>query len=120
MERQRDAKGHFLPGHKGLKPKGAVMKLDYGLREKLSVFLMEKSKELPGLWKRLNDHDKARLFIDIAAFVIPKQKDISVTSMNQPTQDAIAKVFDFGNPEDVQLWVDDTREKAFPKVSGDK
>jgi len=119
METQRDKAGKFVKGHGGIKPKGAKMKLDYGLREKLSEFLAERFKELPALWKRLSDHEKARLYMDMMAFVVPKQRDIQLTAMNQPTQDAIAKVFDFNDPDDVQMFVERTQEKAFPKTSSD-
>lgn len=115
MEIVRDGKGKFVKGHIGTKPKGSFHRISTEIRDKLSVFLLERSHQLPAIWKKLTDKEKARLFVEVAAFVIPKQKDVSITAMNEPSKEAIARLFDFSDAEETATWIEHTKEKVFPK-----
>lgn len=110
----RNDKGQFVRGHPSLKPKGVFSRISTEVRDNLSEFLKEKAQELPEIWLKLTPKEKARLFVEVASFVVPKMKDISITAMSEPTKEAIAKVFDFTDPEDTKLWVEKTKQNAFP------
>lgn len=110
----RNSKGQFIKGHPGLKPKGMFSRVSTEVRDNLSQFLREKAQELPEIWLKLSPKEKARLFVEVASFVVPKMKDISITAMNDPTKEAVAKLFDFTDPEDTKLWVETTKQNAFP------
>jgi hypothetical protein len=114
----RNQRGQFVKGHGATKPKGSFQKLSAEVRNFMSNFLMERSHELPGIWKRLSDKDKARLFVEMAAFVVPKQKDIAITSLTEPTAEAVAKIFDFTDEGETVLFIEETKRKVFPKTAG--
>lgn len=112
----RNSKGQFQKGHPGLKPKGMFSRVSNEIRDELSTFLQAKAKELPEIWQKLSPKEKARLFVEVAAFVVPKQKDISITAMSEPTKDAVARIFDFTDEEETTLWVEQTQKNAFPEA----
>jgi hypothetical protein len=114
----RDEKGRFVKGHKRLKPYGQFVRMSNEIKSALAEFLKGRTKELPELWKKLTPREKARLFAELCQFVIPKQKDVAITAMTEPTKDAVAKIFDFTDAEEAQMWVEETRKLAFPKAEG--
>lgn len=119
----RDPKtGQFLPGHRPMKPPGAAIRKTTEIRNKLSEFLSGKLEELPELWDKLSHKERARLFARLLEFAVPKIQGIAITSMNEPTKEAIARVFDFSDPQETQLWIEQTRQQAFPQnaVNGNR
>ncbi len=74
----RNEGGTFKPGHPGFKPKGSVNEIQKITREKLGEFLIQKLDDLPAIYTKLSDKEKAKLLIGVCEFFLPKQKEISV------------------------------------------
>lgn len=42
-----------------------------------------------------------------------QMRDVSITSTNQPTQEAIRELFGFSDEHDTKLWVESKRQEVF-------
>ena len=93
QETFRDDKGRLQAGHPGLKKKGDIHAIAGDIRDKLADFLQAHIDELPGIWKNLPEKDKVKLFVDVAAFVLPKQKDINMSIDTEALRKATADLF---------------------------
>lgn len=82
----RDLKGRFSTGNTG-KPKGASNKATKEVRQIVTNFLNDKTKELNEIWDSLDQKDKATLFIHLYRMVIPKPSIIEEfdNGINQPS-----------------------------------
>lgn len=78
MEQTRNPNGTFKNGHAGFKPKGSSNEFQKATREKLGAFLISKLDELPEVYEKLPDRDKAKMILSISEFFLPKQKEISM------------------------------------------
>lgn len=78
MEEPRDERGRLLPGHGGMKPKGAKSEL----RKKVNEFVTEKWDELPDLFNSLKPKDKLLFFSELLPYCLPKLKQIDLEITN--------------------------------------
>ena len=80
----RDDKGRLLPGHRGLKPKGASNRLQSEIKEKITLFLSGKLETLEEIFSQVSPKDKLRFLAELLGYVLPKSKEIISSSANEP------------------------------------
>ncbi|UYN88136.1 MAG: hypothetical protein KIT51_07795 [Cyclobacteriaceae bacterium] len=74
---ERESNGRFAPGHNGFKPKGSGNKIQGVARQKLGLFLESHIEQLPEIFKKLSNKEKARLIMDVVQYFLPKQREIT-------------------------------------------
>lgn len=74
----RNEDGTFKHGHSGFKPKGSVNEIQKVTREKLGQFLTSKLDELPSIYEKLSDKEKAKLLMWVCEVFLPKQKELAL------------------------------------------
>jgi hypothetical protein len=77
METERNEDGTFKAGHSGFKSKGSINEIQKVTREKLGEFLASKIDELPAIYEKLSDKEKAKLIMWVCELFLPKQKEIA-------------------------------------------
>lgn len=77
----RDLSGKFAPGHAGFKRKGRP-EMQRATREKLWRFFEEKADQLPQVYDKLTDNQKAKLLLSVAEFFLPKTREILFDTEN--------------------------------------
>ncbi len=70
----KDSQGRFAQGNQYGRPKGSIARLGMDLREDLADFLYEELPAVKAELRKLDGLMKIRMFIDLAAFVLPKLK----------------------------------------------
>lgn len=80
----RDNKGRLLPGHGGLKPKGASNKLQGEIKEKITEFLAGKLESIEEVYDLVSAKDKLRFLGELLGYVLPKSKEIISSSGYEP------------------------------------
>lgn len=83
----RNRNGTFKPGHPGFKPRGSASEFQKVTREKLGQFLISKLDDLPTIYEKLSDRDKAKLLLSVAEFHLPRQKEIFLEAINDEGTD---------------------------------
>lgn len=79
----RNGNGQFLPGHPGAKKKGDVHVIAGEIRGKVATFLNKRADELDGIWEKLKEREKARLFVELVGYLVPKQKEIQIEDLRE-------------------------------------
>jgi hypothetical protein len=74
----RDANGRLLPGHGGLKPKGATNRLQGEIKEKITLFLSGKLETLEEIYSEVSPKDKLHFLGELLAYVLPKSKELKI------------------------------------------
>jgi hypothetical protein len=77
MEKERNEDGTFKAGHSGFKLKGSINEVQKITREKLGEFLASKIDELPAIYEKLSDKEKAKLLMWVCELFLPKQKEVA-------------------------------------------
>lgn len=72
----RDEHGRLLPGHKGLKPRGANNRLQGEIKKKITEFLTEKLETLEEIYSEVSAKDKLKFLAELMGYVLPKSKEI--------------------------------------------
>jgi hypothetical protein len=71
----------FKPGQSGNikgRPPKAINKVARPLKMRISEFLDQRFNELPGIWSKLPPKEKARLFVDLLPFIMPKMTNVDL------------------------------------------
>lgn len=74
----RDEKGRLLPGHGGLKPKGANSRLPNEIKNKITEFLAGKIETLEEVYSQASTKDKLRFLTELLSYVLPKSKELKI------------------------------------------
>lgn len=74
LNKGKDSQGRFTKGNQYGRPKGSIARLGMDLREDLADFLYEELPAVKAELRKLDGLMKIRMFIDLAAFVLPKLK----------------------------------------------
>lgn len=82
----RDGKGRLMPGHKGLKPKGANNRLQSEVKEKITDFLNGKLETLEEIYSEVTPKDKLRFLTELLAYVLPKSKEFKIEDFSGSLQ----------------------------------
>lgn len=80
----RDDQGRLLPGHKGLKPKGATGRLQSEIKAKITEFLNGKLETLEDVYSQVSPKDKLNFLSELLAYVVPKSKELFIDDARQP------------------------------------
>ncbi len=82
----RDAAGRLMPGHKGLKPKGANNRLQGEIKDKITQFLSGELQNLDTIYAEVSAKDKLRFLGELLSYVLPKSKELSIeTNIQEST-----------------------------------
>lgn len=81
------------------------------LKERISKFLNDKFDDFSSLWDGLDDKDKARIYVDVIPYVVPKMAAASVTIDAEATKKTIADLF----PDSLTLKDGSQHEPAIPE-----
>ncbi len=73
-DKGKDSQGRFTQGNRYGRPRGSIARLGMDLREDLADFLHEELPAVKAELRKLDGLMKIRMFIDLAAFVLPKLK----------------------------------------------
>jgi hypothetical protein len=107
----RDEKGKFIPGHPGLKKRGDVSTIAGDIKSKVADFLNSKADELEGIWEELKPKDKAQMFVDLAPYLVAKQKELKV-DFDESERKRVADLFPpLGDDDPEQMAFDEWRRE---------
>lgn len=90
----RDDKGRLIPGHKGLKPKGANNRLQGEIKEKITLFLNGKLESIEDVYSEVAPKDKLRFLSELLAYVLPKSREIKIEDQKTFAQIDYTKLSD--------------------------
>jgi len=72
----RDMNGRFIPGHPGLKPKGAQSEITKKTKEALSDFISGELETLREQVEKLTPSERVDFFLRLLPFILPKAQEI--------------------------------------------
>ena len=84
---ERDENGRLLPGHGGLKPKGATNRLQSEIKEKITLFLSGELENIESIYSEVSPKDKLHFLAELLGYVLPKSKELKIedtTGNNTP------------------------------------
>jgi hypothetical protein len=75
------------------RPIGAKNKVGADLKERISKFLNDKFDDFSELWDGLEAKDKARIYVDVIPYVVPKMASANVTFDTDQVKKTINDLF---------------------------
>jgi hypothetical protein len=90
MENARNNKGHFVKGHSGFKPKGAVSKANKQYLQHIQWVSELLEENIEENIKNLKPKERVGLYLDLLKYVYLKKKRIQVDTV--PSDKAMNKI----------------------------
>ncbi len=78
---ERTAKGTFVKGHKGLKPKGAKHKTNEALRARINTFLSDNWERIVQDFEALEPKERLIFFERIMQYGLPKLQSVEYSAI---------------------------------------
>jgi len=75
------------------RPIGAKNKVGAELKERIAQFLEDKFADFSLLWDGLDDKDKARIYVDVIPYAVPKMASTAVTIDTEQTKKTVNDLF---------------------------